>query len=148
MKYFVLMICVVVAIACKSKPRKEIAAIGTAADTTKIMSDSLVKEMESIPPTDSIRLNVSFNSPGYGINGKALKQLEAYIEHFESDNNLKITVYKIPWGREGEVDFCFQLSTIEGKKAEEFVTGVKKLLSTADRVNINENTTCRNLPPR
>ncbi len=134
--------------ACKSKTHKEVAAIGTAADTSKMVNDSLVREMESIPTTDSIRLNVAFNSPGSGINGKALKQLEAYIESFETDNNLKITVYRIPWGREGEVDFCFKLSTIDAKKADDFVAGVKNLIGKADRVTMKENCNCRNLPQR
>jgi len=138
MRYWIaLAVFMLFGIACKSKKQL--------ADKEPVINDVV---SATANPNDSIRLNVAFNSPGSGINGQALKQLKGYIERFETDNNLTLTYYQIPWGREGEVDFCFKLSTIDSKKAEEFVTGVKNLIGKADRVTMKENCNCRNLPQR
>lgn len=144
MRYFAaIIICLFISVACKSKKEHTTnSGLVKAKADSVFKADSIAKLLAS---NDSIRLNVAFNSPGYGINGKALKQLEVYIERFETDNNLKLIVYRIPWGREGEVDFCFKLSTINAKKANEFVTGVKNLIGSADRVTMRENCTCRNM---
>lgn len=137
-KYFAIAaLAVATIVACKSK--KSVAQVSASSDT-------LVGPPAG--PNDTIRLSVSFFSPGSGINRDAYKKLERHIELFEEENGIKLTTYKVPWGREGEVDFCFKLSTIDNKKAEAFVTSVKNLLSGAEKVNIKENCSCKYWPQR
>lgn len=138
-KYFVIAaLSIATSIACKSK--KAVTEVKGTTDT--------VVEISPLNPQDSIRLSVSFFSPGSGINRDAYKKLERHIELFEEENGIILTIYKVPWGREGEVDFCFKLSTIDNKKAEAFVTSVKNLLAGAEKVNIKENCSCRYWPQR
>ena len=143
-----------VAVSCKSK--KEIAARSNAkADSTRI-ADSMaavaaVADVQTIAvgepnpatptPNDSIRLNVSFYSPGSGINYRAAQSLNSFLTKYEDANPGAVTVYKTAWGREGEVDYCFKVN--DKAKGDAFVKQVKDLLAGQDRINYKENTTCR-----
>lgn len=143
-----------VAVSCKSK--KEMAVRSNAkADSTRI-ADSMaavaaVADVQTIvvgepnpatpSPNDSIRLNVSFYSPGSGINYRAAQSLNGFLTKYEATNPGAVTVYKTAWGREGEVDYCFKMN--DKTKGDDFVKQVKDLLAGQDRINYKENTTCR-----
>lgn len=109
--------------------------------------DDPVEELDdkTLPiPTDAVRLVVSFYSPGDGINGDAVKAAFNLKGRFEEENKVKIVYYTVPWGREGEVDFCFDLKLLNNTKlADEFVAKVKAEIGTMAKVNIYENKVCR-----
>ena len=87
---------------------------------------------------------ISFISIGAGTNTNALKQLEDFINEFEKNNSVKIKVNKISYGREGEIDYCFDLSALKTDIKKMFITKSKELLSKSENVNYQENKSCRN----
>ncbi len=88
---------------------------------------------------DNYRLVISFFSPGNGIDHKMKQEYTKFIENYRK----KITYEDIPWGKEGEIDFCFPLKELSGKEQEEFVKTSKEVLSKSTRVHVYENTPCR-----
>ena len=137
-----------VAVSCKSK--KEMTnntakadSIQVADSIAKVFADIAIADAQNTPPTpnDSIRLNISFYSPGSGINYRAAQSLNSFLTKYEAANPGAVTVYKTAWGREGEVDYCFKMN--DKTKGDDFVKQVKDLLAGQDRINYKENTTCR-----
>jgi hypothetical protein len=125
--------------ACKAKHTAQSNAVAKT-DSVATIADG---EPNPSAPADSIRLNVSFYSPGNGVNYRAAKKLDAFLDTYELANPGMVTVYKTAWGREGEVDYCFKTTKLDTKKADDFVKQVMDLLKGEDRINFKENTTCR-----
>jgi hypothetical protein len=116
-------------ISCKSK--KETAKI---AETTATTATSSAPEA---PIT--YRLIVSFFSKGGGIDGEAVTPFLAYVSSHEKKPSYK----EIRWGREGETDYCFNLSELAAKKdLVGFIEEIKKITAKSDRVSITENAEC------
>jgi hypothetical protein len=91
-------------------------------------------------PTNSneYRVVVSFLSKGSGIDNQVHESFLKFVtEHPEKP---KHEVYR--WGREGEVDYCLQLSEFKSKSQKEFVENVKKIIGGSDMVQISENSPC------
>lgn len=138
-KYSIIILMAVVALgACKAKKAE---FFGNTSDSTANATNT----NPAPSATDSIRFTVSFYSPGSGINYMAARKLDSFIANYQTNNNVTLTVYKTPWGREGEVDYCFNLSNMDSKKADALVQQVKDLLKGEDRINYKENTPCREL---
>ncbi len=89
------------------------------------------------------RFTVSFISKGSGIDYQLLKKFDEFITAFEAKNNVKILIDKAPWGREGEMDYCFNLDSLNKDITAHFIQDSKELLKASDRINIGENTHCR-----
>ena len=49
---------------------------------------------------------------------------------------------EIPWGKEGEIDFCITFIGPSTEKEHEFIVESRKLLAASDRVNIHEDHAC------
>lgn len=95
------------------------------------------------PPVDATsRFSVSFISIGAGTDGKAKDQFEQFMTAFEQKNNVKLKYEKINWGREGEVDYCFDLTGLDAKKRTQFVAETKELLQSSTLVQYKENEPC------
>ena len=60
-------------------------------------------------------------------------------------NNIKIAISKAPWGREGEIDYCFDMVGLKKDIIDKFIAESRALLSASDRINIGENTNCRGI---
>lgn len=115
--------------ACKSK--KE------AVKTTDNTKTSVSNTPDS---TITYRLIVSFISKGAGTD---LEKRTAFLKYVES--HPKKPAYKtVVWGREGEVDYCFNLSELSSKKEiDSFIADVKKIAAASDMVFISENAECQ-----
>lgn len=87
------------------------------------------------------RLIVSFYSPGNGIDRKA----KAKFDTFLSDYKPTLAYSSTKWGREGEIDYCFDLKELSPEQQEAFVASAKELLSGSKKVRFSENELCRNL---
>lgn len=81
---------------------------------------------------------VVFVSPGDGIDYKAKHQLDEYLSKFKY---IKFEI--IPWGREGEIDYCIQFLSKNEHEREDFKNGLKKLFTGNPKVVITENSKCR-----
>ena len=109
-----------------------------------------VKTTESAPPTAGLstrqddaktyRLIVSFKSKGAGTPSD---QRAAFLNYV--DNHPQKPAYQtILWGREGETDYCFDLTELSSKKdLVAFLDQVKKITSGSDLIDISENAECQ-----
>ncbi len=111
---------------------------------------SIVKtsDKKTVEPSESASKNIgdvliSFISVGAGINSIALKQLEDFLNEFEKKNSIKIKFSKITYGREGETDYCFDLSALKSDIRNMFISKSKELLNKSEHVNYLENKSCR-----
>jgi hypothetical protein len=118
-------------ISCKSK--KESVKI---TETTPVASASTATAPDA-PVT--YRLLVSFTSKGAGTDAEKRAAFLNYVDSYP-----KKPAYKtVTWGREGETDYCFNLSELAVKKDMiEFIDGVKKATAGSDRVIVTENAVC------
>ncbi|UPT68268.1 MAG: hypothetical protein M0D57_06380 [Sphingobacteriales bacterium JAD_PAG50586_3] len=149
MKAYLIAIAAIGLLAAGCKSKKEMSTKSNAKADSIVVLDNTIPPTNNIAagepnpatPNDSIRLNVSFYSPGSGINYLAARKLDAFLTKYESENPGAVTVYKSAWGREGEVDYCFKMN--DKSKGDGFVKQVQDLLKGEDRINYKENTTCR-----
>jgi hypothetical protein len=82
---------------------------------------------------------VSFFSKGEGVNSDAVKILEDYLEKYKP----KFSFSKQKWGREGEVNYCFDLSKTRKKKIKSFENKMLVLLEGQDLVNFSFDNKCK-----
>jgi hypothetical protein len=83
-------------------------------------------------------LVLSFYSIGTGVDGNHLRKFNDFLESYQPKLNPIVT----PWGREGEVDFCFTLSELSTKQRSQFIKQVREQLKDCKLVHINENAPC------
>lgn len=91
----------------------------------------------------TFRFTVSFISKGAGTDYQMKQKYDAFITDFETRNKIKLALSKASWGREGEVDYCFDIKELSKEIVEKFIAESKAVLSASDRINIGENTNCR-----
>jgi hypothetical protein len=85
------------------------------------------------------KLIVSFISKGAGTNSEKRTAFLAYVD----GHKLKPAYKTVTWGREGETDYCFNLSELVSKKDYvSFVEEVRKIASGSDMMNVSENSEC------
>jgi hypothetical protein len=84
------------------------------------------------------RLLISFISIGEGTDYKARPVLDEILKSWENKTGKTFTFNQFPWGREGEVDFCFQLSELKEKDQEAFVSDVQNSFKNNSLVQISE----------
>ncbi len=117
-------------ISCKSK--KEVAK------TTESSTTTAVAPAAEAPVV--YRLLVSFISKGAGPDSEKRTAFLAYVDGHPS----KIAYKTVTWGREGETDYCFNLSELSGKKdMVAFIESIKKIAASSDRIIVSENAECQ-----
>lgn len=90
------------------------------------------------------RLVVSFYSICCGIDQKAKKDLDKFITRYEKSKRKRLKKSMVPWGKEGEIDYCFKLTELSTRNQKTLVTQVRALLKKSKLVHINENVACQN----
>lgn len=84
-------------------------------------------------------LVVQFTSWSKGIDYKMKEKFDAFI-----NDNYSQLIYEVnSYGREGEKEYCISSSGLSIQEFEQFVSSAKELLSESERVNVKENTNCR-----
>jgi hypothetical protein len=119
----------------------------TASTQTVVKNESqnTANNQASDPNKKVYRFTISFISKGAGIDFQIKQKYDAFITDFETRNNIKVALSKAPWGREGEVDYCFDLAELNKEMIDKFINESKALLSASQRINTGENTNCRGI---
>lgn len=89
------------------------------------------------------RLVVSFYSICCGIDHKAKEKLDKFIKQYEKAKGKQLTKAAVRWGREGEIDYCLQLSELSPREQKRFIAKVRSLLKRSKLVHINERVACQ-----
>lgn len=77
---------------------------------------------------------VAFVSIGSGVDYKAKKELDKWIIKFNTAYKLKIKPVITYAGKEGETDYCFNLTKLKKKQAQLFVKQTKEQLKQSKLV--------------
>ena len=88
--------------------------------------------------TENIDLVVTFFSKGAGID----RNTYAEFTNFLTDQHPDLDYSESTHGREGETDFCFDLSSFKKDDKNKFLTEAKAILSKSEIVRIQENSPC------
>ena len=96
-------------------------------------------EAKEIKQTHQDKLVISFISIGTGIDYTAKDQLLLSVREFEIQYQIELAVSSKNWGREGEVDYVYDLSRLTKKQCKEFIQKTKKMFNENDRVKITLN---------
>lgn len=84
-----------------------------------------------------VRLVVSFISKGEGIDYKTEESFKAWLAE-----RPQFTYEVTHWGREGEVNYCFRMSNIDGRQQEVFVRDVRTFMTDKELVIVSEWAKC------
>jgi hypothetical protein len=92
-----------------------------------------------VPPQNDgeVRLLVSFISEGEGIDRKLKSDFDKWLT-----GRADITWETSPWGREGELNYCFRLGNLSTKEQVIFVRDVRTFLKDNKLVLIEEWAKC------
>lgn len=88
------------------------------------------------------RLIVAFFSIGEGTDLEAKKHFDQYLNEWHEAGNPKVNFVTVPWGREGEVDFCFTLAGMAPDLQQKFIDGLRQRISSSKLVRLTENEKC------
>jgi hypothetical protein len=138
---FVILISMFLQTGCKSsKPE------GTAPSREPVAKEAAspppvtVTNDDGTPVVDEIyRVIVSFISIGEGTDSRAREQLDAFITDWKGRKQMELEIVEIPWGREGEVDFCFPLKELSPEEQAIFVEEIKTVFLENNLIQIAEN---------
>ncbi|MFM2190805.1 MAG: hypothetical protein RL491_1191 [Bacteroidota bacterium] len=108
-------------------------------DPAKERAETVEDEQQSVM---KYRLIISFISIGEGPDFNAKTGLDRIITEWEKQKGTTLKQEQFPWGREGEVDYCFQLAELNAADQQSFVKDVKSTLGTSKLVQISENQPC------
>ena len=98
---------------------------------------------KSLQAENICRFNVSFISIGSGTDKNARQLFLDFIKDYEVKNSKKLVVDVVPWGREGEVDYCFKLTELKVDDQNNFILNIKELLKQSKLVRYSEDSPIR-----
>lgn len=87
----------------------------------------------------SSELILSFFSPGNGIDREMLDKVTSFLKT-EYPN---VVYTRVKWGREGEIDLCFDLASVGKDAKAELISKLKSMVAESSKVRVKENATCR-----
>jgi hypothetical protein len=123
---------------CSCKNQKE--ANSSLNEKTK---SNTMNNVVQLSDTSHYSLLVSFFSIGSGIDFKIAQEYDRYIKQFELENEGKILVERIPWGREGELDYCIRFAGLSPEKQQSLIDRTKDIASQSKWVNVSTDSPCR-----
>lgn len=120
-----------------------VASCGTSKESAaneKVTDSSSKNNTMTAPGQDNkYRLIVSFISIGEGTDPDARKVMDGVIENWNQKTGKTIAMEPMPWGREGEVDFCFRLAELSSEDQVSFISEMKKAMEGRKLIQFAEN---------
>lgn len=87
--------------------------------------------------------HISYFSIAYGIDYENLKELEAMLVQFQAAQSVQLTIEKVGWGREGEVDVCIGAEKLTETQKMQLEEEIKGLIIKGKNVRMEKNKPCR-----
>lgn len=150
---FIIPISILFTVSCKSPQQTQEAPAPSA--SANVQNDAVIfnngqaevavnpdQNMQNAKDTP-YRFIVSFISIGEGTDRNAKEILDATLYNWKTSQKKEIVYEKVPWGREGEVDFCFQLKELSAEQQVQFINELKEKFKGHDLVQFAENEPCR-----
>jgi hypothetical protein len=152
--------------ACKKQPANSSSKASNIQDVSKptsetetkqqaVEKDAPVKEnkekenIQKVGNNDKIateipeRLLVSFYSIGGGIDVKSAESFDRFILSYKTSEGKSISYERVPWGREGELDYCVLFNGMSASTIEAFIESAKAKVSDCKMVHFKPNGECK-----
>lgn len=142
------------------KPQKNNPVVAEQSETVKTSFQSNAQELIMEKPAEQSNMNeaisqpktntdmdtiqlywVSFYSIGGGIEISKAESFNALMQELEADGTVKVE--RVPWGREGELDFCIDFLKLDSKRKEEIIQQIQSKLRGAKHVHQKLNGECK-----
>ena len=88
------------------------------------------------------RIVVSFSSECCGPDNDAMQRVDQVLERFERRHKTRLRIEKAHWGREGEIDYCLDLSAVANQLSEELLESIRAQTNGARLVTVTVNGEC------
>jgi hypothetical protein len=98
--------------------------------------------IKSVSDTAKCSMIVSFYSRGAGSDYEAIAEFDRFLADYASKNKKVPRFERIPWGREGEMDYCIQWNELSPDEKGRFEEQLKQILKKSELVHISYNATC------
>lgn len=152
---------VILAIGCKNKQASQVPQAGatTSAELTKVedLHENSSKpqktteiEKVEVSPKESLTgkerastLLVSFYSIGGGIDVKNAQSFDNFISEYKTQQGKSVAYERVPWGREGELDYCVSFSDLNSEETEQFIDASKAKIQDCKMVHFKINGECK-----
>ncbi len=121
----------------------EPATTGSVATTPETSPSAMENTMKTMPADSNYRFIVSFISIGEGTDPKAREMMDRILNSWNAKTGKTIDMETTPWGREGEVDFCFPLTELDASEQAAFIDEFKAVFEGKSLVQLSENQPCR-----
>jgi len=108
----------------------------TITDTIDLNPNGATTEKRSPQSGDTVRFMVAFISKGMGIDNDQKAKLDSWL----AKQNVKYSIS--PWGREGEMNYCFPLKNTSASDQQKFISDLKSQITKRDLVYFYENVPC------
>jgi hypothetical protein len=89
------------------------------------------------------RLLVSFYSIGGGIDVKSAESFDRFILSYKTSDGKSISYERVPWGREGELDYCILFNGMQASNIEDFIESAKAKVADCKMVHFKPNGECK-----
>ncbi len=153
MKYTIIVVCLSSLFSCNSskqstKEEPKPNTVNQAAPPATIINNdqqevaALNKDTMPKPKAFVYRFIVSFISIGEGTDLNAKKMLDEHLVQWRNKSAREIHYEEVPWGREGEVDFCFPLIELNQSQQTQFISELKSKYNNNRLVELAENEAC------
>lgn len=131
----------------ESKPTPVKPSSPPPASTSPSTINSVAAHEEVIMPDGEKQQNmyrfiISFISIGEGTDRNGRETFDAVMTSWEKKKGAPVAYESVPWGREGEVDFCFNFKELSGQEQENFVNDMKSAFKDRPLVQLFENQPC------
>ncbi len=138
MRRIVFLLSLLFVFACKSK--------AVVAEQTAVASNQSGEnaQKEEVEKTDEqiYHLLISFFSIGSGIDYERKKEMDRYFGQLESEK-VDFLIEKVGWGREGEVDYCVDLSKVKEAEQKKIIEKVREIAKKSSWIDVQLDKTCR-----
>lgn len=124
--------------ACKTKPKT----------TVKSQEEQVIEKVE--PVAESVNeiesasyIYITFFSIGAGTDGKTRTQMLEFLDTYQKEKGLELSINAQNWGREGEVDYCINTTTLNNDISNELYDNLQKIFNGKELIKMKRANNCK-----
>lgn len=151
----------ILTIGCKNKqaaevPQNKVTTTAESSQTTVLPEKSSTpqkatesQKVEESPKESSPKgekpstLLISFYSIGGGIDVKNAQSFDNFISEYKTQSGKSVAYERVPWGREGELDYCVSFTDYKPEETEQFIEASKAKIQDCKMVHFKINGGCK-----
>jgi hypothetical protein len=114
---------------------------GSSTDQTEIKNETRQRPPQNKKEIEKI--TVSFISIGEGIDYERMTGYQEVLENWKSAAGKTLSYESIGWGREGETDFCIDMTNISDTESKKFLSETRERFKDNSLVQIETNQECK-----